>query len=66
MIDHNGQIFVSVRKWATGNDENQDELTYEDAEGFLRFIDKYISQAMGTHFLFLITVETIELDQNDS
>ena len=51
IIDNNGQIFVSVRKWATGNDENEDELTYEDAEGFLRFIDKYICRAMGTHFL---------------
>ena len=43
MIDNNGRIFVSVREWATSNDENEDELTYEEAEGFLRFIDKYIS-----------------------
>ena len=51
MSDNNGRIFVSVREWATSNDENEDELTYEEAEGFLRFIDKYICRAMGTHFL---------------
>ena len=43
MIDNNGRIFVSVREWATSNDENKDELTFDEAEGFLRFIDKYIS-----------------------
>ena len=42
MSDNNGRIFVSVREWATSNDENEDELTYDEAEGFLRFIDKYI------------------------
>ena len=51
MSDNNGRIFVSVREWATSNDENEDELTYEDAEGLLRFIDKYICRAMGTHLL---------------
>ena len=43
MSDNNGRIFFSVREWATSDDENEDELTYDEAEGFLHFIDKYIS-----------------------
>ena len=65
MSNNNGQIFVSFHEWATSDDENN-ELPYDKADGFLHFIDKYISRAMGTHFLFLITVEKIELDQKDS
>ena len=50
MSDDNGQIFTSVREWTISDDENN-ELPYEEAEGFLHFIDKYISRTMGTHFL---------------
>ncbi len=48
--DDNGRIFVNARGW-TGRDIQENELTYEQAEDFLRFLDKYVSCAMGTHFV---------------
>ncbi len=30
---------------------SRNELTYGQAEDFLRFLDKYVSRAMGTHFV---------------
>ncbi len=46
----NGRIFVNARKW-TSRDIQENKLTYEQAEDFLRFLDKYVSRAMGTHFI---------------
>ncbi len=48
--DDNGRIFVNACRW-TSRDIQENELTYEQAEDFLRFLDKYVSRAMGTHFV---------------
>ncbi len=42
----NGRIFVNARGW-TSRDIQENEL----AEDILRFLDKYVSCAMGTHFV---------------
>ncbi len=46
----NGRIFVNACGW-TSRDIQENELTYEQAEDFLRFLDKYVSRDMGTHFV---------------
>jgi hypothetical protein len=48
--DDNGIIFINACGW-TSRDIQENELTYEQAEDFLRFQDKYVSRAMGTHFV---------------
>jgi hypothetical protein len=48
--DDNGRIFVNARGW-TSRDIQENELPYEQAEDFLNFLDKYVSRAMGTHFV---------------
>ncbi len=48
--DDNKSIFVNARGW-TSRYIQENELTYEQAEDFLCFLDKYVSRAMGTHFV---------------
>ena len=48
--DDNGRIFVNARGW-TCSDMQDTELTYDEAEQFLRFVDKYVVRAVGVHFL---------------
>jgi hypothetical protein len=48
--DESGKIFTSTRLWARHPQDSNP--TYEDAEHFLRFLDKYVSHAIGSH-LFL-------------
>ncbi len=48
--DDNGRIFVNACGW-TSRDIPENELTCEQAEDFLRFLDKHVSRAMGTHFV---------------
>jgi hypothetical protein len=43
-------FFVNARGW-TSRDIQENELTYEQAEDFLRFLDKYVSRAMSTQFV---------------
>jgi len=46
--DCTGKVFVKIREL---NSDHQDtsELTYDDTEHFLRFLDKYVSRAVGNH-----------------
>jgi hypothetical protein len=48
--DENGRIFVNARGWHC-SDMQDFKLTYEEAEQFLRFVDKYVVRAVGVHFL---------------
>ncbi len=43
-------FFVNARRW-TSRDIQENELTYEQAKDFLHFLDKFVSHAMGTHFV---------------
>lgn len=45
--DNSGRIYVNAREWASAPLESRP--SYENAEHFLRFIDKYVSQAVGNH-----------------
>ena len=38
---------MTVRKWST--DQHPTQPTYDDAEDFMRFLDKYVSHAVGNH-----------------
>ena len=38
---------IFVRKWST--DQHPTPPTYDDAEDFMRFLDKYVSHAVGNH-----------------
>ena len=46
--DNSGKIFVTVRKWTT--DQQYTQPTYDDAEDFMQFVDKYVSHAVGNHY----------------
>ncbi len=46
--DDNGRIIINACRWTSRNIQ-ENELTYEQAEDFLRFLVKYVSRAMGTH-----------------
>ncbi len=46
--DNSGKIFVTVRKWTT--DQQYTQPTYDDTEDFMRFLDKYVSHAVGNHY----------------
>jgi hypothetical protein len=46
--DNNGRIYATVRKWTT--DLQDTPPTYDQAEHFMRFLDKYISCAVGNHY----------------
>lgn len=48
--DDSGKIFTYTRLWAC--DPQDSTPTYDQAEHFLQFLDKYVSRAIGSH-LFL-------------
>ena len=39
---------MTVRNWTT--DQHHTQPTYDDAEDFMRFLDKYVSHAVGNHY----------------
>ncbi len=43
-----GRIFVNARGW-TSNPQHS-KPTYDQAEHFLQFLDKYVSHAVGNHY----------------
>ncbi len=43
-----GQIYVNARGWTSYPQESKP--TYDQAEHFLRFHDKYVSHAVGNHY----------------
>ncbi len=45
--DESGKIFTNTRLW-TCHPQNSNP-TYDEAEHFLRFLDKYVSHATGSH-----------------
>jgi hypothetical protein len=48
--DNDGKIYATVRRWTT--DLQDTPPTYDQAEHFLRFLDKYyVSHAVGNHYL---------------
>jgi hypothetical protein len=46
--DCTGKVFVKIRE-LTRNPQDTSDLTYDDVEHFLRFVDKYVSQAVGNN-----------------
>ena len=45
--DDRGRVFVKIRNWSKVYDEL--EISYDESEQFLRFLDKYVSRAIGNH-----------------
>jgi hypothetical protein len=43
-----GKFYVNARGWASYLQESKP--TYDQAEHFLRFLDKYVSHAVGNHY----------------
>jgi hypothetical protein len=43
-----GKIYVNARGWTSYPQESKP--TYDQAEHFLRFLDKYVSHAVGNHY----------------
>ncbi len=48
--DVSGKIFTCTRLWAC--DPQDSTPTYDQAEHFPQFLDKYVSHAIGSHFFF--------------
>jgi hypothetical protein len=46
--DCTGKVFVKIRE-LNSNLHDTSDLTYDDVEHFLRFVDKYVSRAVGNH-----------------
>jgi hypothetical protein len=46
--DNSGKIYVNARGWASNPQDSKP--TYDQAERFLRFLDKYVSHAVGNHY----------------
>jgi hypothetical protein len=46
--DNSGQIYVNARGWTSNSQESKP--TYDQVEHFLRFLDKYVSHAVGNHY----------------
>ena len=46
--DNDGRIYANFRRWTT--DLQDTPPTYDQAEHFLRFLDKYVSRAVGNHY----------------
>jgi hypothetical protein len=46
--DCTGKVFVRIRE-LTSDPQDTSDLTYDDTEDFLRFLDKYVSRAVGNH-----------------
>jgi hypothetical protein len=47
--DNSGKIHVNARGWTS--DHQESKRTYDQAEHFLRFIDKYVSRTVGNHYV---------------
>ncbi len=43
-----GKIYVNARGWSSYTQDSKP--TYDQAEHFLRFLDKYVSHAVGNHY----------------
>jgi hypothetical protein len=43
-----GKIYVNARGWTSNLQDSKP--TYDQAEHFLRFLDKYVSHAVGNHY----------------
>ncbi len=46
--DNSGQIYVNAKGWT--NNPQDSKPTYDQAEQFLCFLDKYVSHAVGNHY----------------
>jgi hypothetical protein len=46
--DNSGTVYGNSRGWTS--DHQESKPTYDQAKHFLRFIDKYISRAVGNHY----------------
>ncbi len=46
--DSSEKIYVNTQGWA--NHPQESKPTYDQAEHFLRFLDKYVSHALGNHY----------------
>jgi hypothetical protein len=46
--DNDGRIYANFRRWTT--DLCDTSPTYDQAEHFLRFLDKYVSHAVRNHY----------------
>jgi hypothetical protein len=46
--DCTGKVFVKIRE-LNRNPQDTSDLSYADVEHFLRFVDKYVSQAVGNN-----------------
>ncbi len=46
-----GQIYVSARGWTSYPQDSKP--TCDQAEHFLQFLDKYVSHAVGNHYILL-------------
>jgi len=44
-----GKVFVKIRELNSDTQGTSNLLTYDDTENFLRFLDKYVSRAVGHH-----------------
>ena len=47
--DCNGKIIVNIRELDVNLQDTSSDLTYDDTEPFLRFLDKYVIRAVGHH-----------------
>ena len=45
--DNSGKIYVNARGWTINPQDSKP--TYNQAENFLQFVDKYVSHAVGNH-----------------
>ena len=43
-----GKVYVNTRGWTSNPQDSKP--TYDQAEHFLRFLDKYVSHAVGNHY----------------
>ncbi len=48
-----GKIYVNVRGWTSYPQDSKP--TYDQAEHFLRFPDKYVSHAVGNHYFLQLS-----------
>jgi hypothetical protein len=46
--DNSGKIYVNATGWTSNPQDSKP--TYDQAEHFLRFLDKYVSHAVGNHY----------------
>jgi hypothetical protein len=48
-IDNSGKIYVNERGWTSNPQDSKP--TYDQAEHFLCFLDKYVGHAVSNHYL---------------